>query len=80
MSIEAQNRLDIVAEVARQFPHHEVVDEEEKSSETLNVYVSNQNGRRLCTLSFTDLEWQDYHEHASVVRAKIAKAAADALS
>ena len=79
MDIEDQNRLDIVNEVKRHFPNHEVVDELEASSETLNVFVNRQN-RRISTLSFTDLEWQDYHEHTSLVRPKIAKAAADALS
>ncbi len=74
MDIEDQNRLNIVEEVNRHFPNHNVRDEVEGSSETLHVYVNTQNGRRVCTLSFTSLEWQDYHEHPSVVRAKIAKA------
>jgi hypothetical protein len=75
MSIEDRNRLDIVNEIKRHFPDHEVVDEEEGSSETLNVYVNSQNGRRVCTLSFTWREWHGFHEHPAIVLAKIKKAA-----
>jgi len=67
-----------MAEVVRHFPppHHEVWDEEDASSETLNIYVNNQNGQRVCTLSFISSEWQDFHEHPTIALAKIEKAAA----
>ena len=74
MSIEEKNRQDIVEEVKRRFPHHTVRYREEDDSETLYVFVDDQNGRRVHTLPFTSNEWQDYPEHPSVVRAKIAKA------
>ena len=64
-------------EVIRRFPPpHDVRNEEDASSETLNIYVNSQNGQRVCTLSFTWREWQDYHEHPTIVLAKIEKAAA----
>ena len=66
-------------EVVRQFPHHEVRSEEDGSSEGLDIYVNSQDGRRVCTLSFTWREWQDYHEHPAIVLAKIEKATSNSL-
>jgi hypothetical protein len=74
MSIEEQNRAAIVGEVKRQFPPPFEVRDEDEGNETLNVYVNDQNGRRVHTLSFTDLECDDYHENPAPVLAKIKKA------
>jgi hypothetical protein len=73
MTIEDSNRKKIVSAVKEHFPDHRVSDEHDGKSETLNVYVNDENGR-VCTLTFTDLEWQDYHERPSRVLQKIAAA------
>jgi hypothetical protein len=69
---------DIINEVVRHFPppRHKVQDEVDGSSETLTIYVSDQDGKRVELFSFPWREWQDYHEHPTIVLAKIEKAAA----
>jgi hypothetical protein len=76
MTIEERNRTDIINEVVRHFPHHEVRDEVDGSSETLTIYVYGQDGKRVELFSFPWREWQDHHEHPKIILAKIEKAAA----
>ena len=58
MGIEEQNRQDILDEVIRRLPRKYMVrDGEEKSSETLNIYVDDPDGKPVFALGAALLDF-----------------------
>jgi hypothetical protein len=77
LSIEDQNREEIVHLVEQHFPGHDVRHEVEARSGTFFIYVYTRSGERVRIIPISSREWEDFHEpcYRAFVLKKIREAA-----